>query len=274
MMGSGMFEGLGSILAPGEHEYYTPGDNAGLALTLVKLLADETFMNFYSVVNREEFTQSITQSKNYIISLVEENSLKRLNGQKLLEDVLFWADNIIEPSRLWSLDFLLSPLIQALYELNHNDFVIDLSKLQGYEPGTSKLIISLKGAKERPLRLACKGDVDTFGMWLEYCDVELKGKAVDAAKGARYCTFTFTEAESLYKGLSCCEHRWFILRELPGMDPQPIPRGDYPESCTFYLRKGLGNLQRHGTILTEYRKHGNKLYIPKRFGKGWQKVGP
>ncbi len=88
-------------------------------------------------------------------------------------------------------------LIQTLYFEGHNDFVADVSELNGKMErdighgihAVDSLGTFLVSRPEEPLRLACKGAVNKLGLWAHHCHLTHHGEAHQIGSSGRWSTY-------------------------------------------------------------------------------------
>lgn len=80
--------------------------------------------------------------------------------------------------------------VQALYELEHNDFLVDLSPITAFHDSETLYRLGndfgryLKGGEGNLLKMECRGNFTDVCEESRYCAVELSGTAVNVAKSA------------------------------------------------------------------------------------------
>lgn len=144
---------------------------------------------------------------------------------------------------------LLDPLVQALYDRGHNDFVLDLTPLIDEKHSVNSIAFGLRGSEERPLSLVCKGETAFFGGYVSDCNLVLEGDmshdnshggagmgalrstisaegrlAPRTALGAEQCTFTLASMGHrcrIYSGLEDAISRVERIFEQAGTPSDP-----------------------------------------------------
>ena len=112
--------------------------------------------------------------------------------------------------------YLLTPLVQALYNLDYNDFTLDIAALHGTELKGS-MGLHLEGTPSRALRITYQGKVHAVGYRTKYCDISIEGPL---AKGAGF------EAE----------HSEFTIHHLDASTFTSLPfLGTSSRSCIFHI---------------------------------------
>ncbi len=209
MSANASFEGLDEVLAAREPaEDYTPG-SSGFLFSHVERLIEEFLdgsisdigKDIYAAVGnspqgiaarllpchqREGFYRERTQQP--VVAMRAERLSRLLpdgefDANALLDTVIgglsqrdyhdSFAYFVGEPHL--DLSDLIDPLVQALYDRGHNDFVLDLTPLIDDEPSVNSIAFGLKGSKERPLSLVCKGETAFFGGYVSDCRLRLDG---------------------------------------------------------------------------------------------------
>ena len=191
-------------------------------------------------------------------------------------------------------DLVVSPLIQALYSLGHNDFMIDLGWIfKGETPAYS--IRYLAGTEEKPLRIACSGNAGCVANRVERCDLRYTGDTQSLGTAAK-------DSRLVAKGAvgdagMCADNTEFHLPSVESLITKALVFG---EGSTYYVddtcidsrqRRSLWrsmfwytNVEKetplvsieplrliaHRLGLLTYQNH---LYIPRENGK-WTEVVP
>ncbi len=165
-----------------------------------------------------------------------------------------WTDNVM----INDLDVFLNVVVQGLYNLNYNNFQLDITPFSRYEHSeVDDLACDLLGIEEDPLVLKLVGDAWNFGHGNEHCVLELYGDAHSAGGGSenshyllhgkagnlaftsRFCTYELEQSGHVCAGTV---------------------------GCTFYAKKGLGSV-----VDWPFWDENNKLYYPDD-KDGWKQI--
>ncbi len=126
-------------------------------------------------------------------------------------------------------DLVVSPLIQALYSLGHNEFTVDLGKILGGDaPDYS--IRYVAGTEERPLRISCMGDAGCVANRIAHCDLRYTGDTESLGTSAK-------DSRIVAKGRvgdagMCADRTEFHLASAESLTTRALVFG---EGCTYYV---------------------------------------
>lgn len=168
---------------------------------------------------------------------------------------------------LTRMDSLFSPLLQALYNLERNDFDLDLSHLP-VRP--YRMMTYLSGTEDNVLRLSYNGKVWRFGEYLSHCSLDAKGH-VQYLVGHKTQDSEFilhVPPENI--GDSGLNNRF----RLSGIDELSLPYIQYykyPPRIALVLKRG--DCITEALVEKHFFKNGNQLHIPEGPG-GWKEVLP
>ncbi len=246
-------------LSSKKRETYTPAElNAYSELfDEIKLYWENTYMKnvFLSYGEKVEDLDCI------ITNYVQED----IDPRQFLDAVVLEAS--AKGASSFMLTELMSPMLQALYNRGHNDFVIDFALYSLDRPVlATTLAHDLKAEPDRRLKAMFLGiDVTMFAQYVENCDLVLDGEVYHLGNDSTDSKFTVTKQVHLVplgQWASGCEFRLY----------QP----DYCESMlSEYI---LGELQPEEPALKFLENHGfwkrnNTLYVPDD-SEEWSEVLP
>lgn len=164
---------------------------------------------------------------------------------------------------------VLDPLVQALYDLGCNGFLIDLTPLGGHLDEIG-YCLSGKPGMER-LTAAYTGDVRGFGKLNFLCTLRLRGGAEHGGRDA-------LSSEYWFDGPVRNAGRWsescvFYLQDLLGIPPL----AGNPLDCTYYVGRRSSSLEREemAALLAAEAPHflsRNRLFVLGGSG-GYEEVG-
>ena len=242
--------------------------------------------------NNSAIEETFSRTTGRIRTLAVAEDPQVFNPQALLDATVYQLSETPYPAGRNDNGFLcgrlLSSIVQALYDLGHNGLCLDLSLLK--EPPMT-VATALKGSQGERLMLRCLGDVGSYGISVEHCDLELvgstgclgghsiggtfqaTGKVKDAGNTSQGCTY---HIDSLYAvsvtSLGAC--RFYIHDE--GWNIYSGPREWLKGTARF--RKKVKELKKNRFFepeLFEWKEPepGNSIYVPD--GKGeWKEVMP
>lgn len=212
---------------------------------------------------------------------------KELDHNALLESVIGELSENAEQNEFHYPDYLLNPLVQALYLAGCNDFYLDLTRVQKVITDPFAVATRFKGESGRWLRATYVGEVSSLGVGSTHCDLELCGKALYAgtlgdsvkvtldtdvekelALGSTGSSYIVPTAESLLR-------TWdgSFLTE-PEKQLNHVPKG-----CRFHVKAGLTEGELGQLAETELFRCGkfyackNALLVPDCLGS-WKEVFP
>ncbi len=175
-------------------------------------------------------------------------------------------------------EMLLDPLIQALYNVGYNDFIIDTSG-----SGLSRTDIGngLTGRRGNPLNMRFIGRVRHFGAYVSDCSLELHGTSFGSdsvATGAYRSDFKFKENISAFgNSARKCTFTFNSLRNYLSQIQQLRWGIDAPNNSKVYVHEVLAeaeiDLLNSAHFFTYNSRHRNQLYVPDDSG-GWEEVTP
>ncbi len=200
MSRSGMFEGLEGVVEPSGGDSYEAGSfgfDLPLVNSVMQFYIDEGFdrvHTFYWGVPHKKTADSRRNGfYRKLKGMLKEGMQEGFDSNVFLDAMierLNWEMSPHEnhPSKP---GMMLDTLVQALYNLGQNDFMIDL---QGYQQGRSKLTMlgrKIRGTKERTLNATYSGMVEIFGADSSYCHLTFQGDVKSGSHQARFNTFDY-----------------------------------------------------------------------------------
>ncbi len=167
-------------------------------------------------------------------------------------------------SRLTYLGHLLDPLVQALYDLGHNDFTIDCDALPCYP---DSLGYYLGGEESRRLRAAYRADPGYFGHKTAHCDLTLVGNAFRLGTFSKWSGFSIEgEAHQVAHYSSHCSYR---LRAFQCLSVT----SEMPSDCEFRISQKMTPGRMRRLKGDNFFRQGNTILVPDGSG-GWTEVRP
>jgi len=189
-------------------------------------------------------------------------SKPQLDGQDFLDAIIMKLEKADEIHQQNS-DFLLSPLIGALYD-GEDRLTVDYQRFYWLQFVARRLM----GTAEKPLFVNYllpedNGDYScaSLGEGAKHCKIAFRGtKPLWMGKGAKHCSFHMQRVPSMlgYEAYHCT----FYLE-----DVDDVSFSSREEASITYVN-GTGEINFPDTFFVR----GNQLLIPD--GKGWQKVWP
>ncbi len=272
MVSGAAFEGLADAVRQEEAEAYEPG-LAGFGHGLVENVADfymgkveENESRGGGMPTRRQHLYAFRKmlgdippgefNANLFIDAVLSSILERLS-ESPFDDIMANLDYLGE---------FLDPLVQHLYNQGHNEFSIDLTRMEKYPPSVAT---EIRGTKKRPLRLTCHGELYFFGSdsrhcvltnqgnvfycgdYASSCDIRIFGKAANAALMANGSAFTLADHKVLYN-----------------FEGQTL---SLPEDCTFYISKELTPYQQKRLRKGGLLGNGNRIFHQGK-DSAWEEV--
>lgn len=162
------------------------------------------------------------------------------------------------------MDTMFSPLLQALYRIGYNGFCLDALHLP-VRP--FRMMTSLSGTADNPLRAAYNGAVWCFGEYASHCSLECVGEVQYMAGQKAEHSELLLHVPPEEMGDSAEDTAFF----LPGVDEVTLPQildYIYPPRIQVIIKKG--ELVTEATIERHFFTKGNNIYIPD--GNGWRGV--
>ncbi len=218
-----IFDGIEDTLTPEEREHYEPGV-VGFDLALVEHLVDR----FISTKMKTHYNR-LSSEVSYLKGILPTADDEEFKPNAFLDEIVARMNERLPPSRIRSTNRLFDPLIQALYENGHNDFVLDLMPLQFKAEDALfpiyRLADNLEGTCERPLSISYRAHTEEFAMWVRFCDIQLDGHTSEGG----YCAYKSTLAFNGKVKTPGCHAEESVLH-LEEMDSQVIISTD----CTYH----------------------------------------
>lgn len=281
-----MLQGLGGIVQPREEGSYEPGRQACTLESLDSIMeacqgiARESSLLWDCSTDKERFRHHTRNVR----MLLAAGDRGEFSGQEMLDAMIFRVGGTrgSHPQDSFFHGYILSTVIQALYDLGHNGLVLDLSLYHE----SLECIAGISGFKDDPLRLTCRGDVQSFGYGSSWCELELIGDASDIGTHATDCTFTALGSRG-YAGHDSRRSIYHVA-SLDAVSPAAAA------ACAFYIHEDnegacegildwLGKkLKVTGKMRALKKCHffdplsytgKNALYVPDGRG-GWKEVRP
>lgn len=166
--------------------------DCGLADELFALYKDDTFNNpiLFAHLYKNHFKDTVELVRDCITPFEDELEHHEIVLDQLVTRLYLGG----EDPCLQKVSNIFCATVQVLYELEHNNFIVDLSPLTAFHdsapPYGYKYLLGndfgkyLHGKEERHLRLECRGNFTDVCEESKYCTVGLKGTAVNIAKSA------------------------------------------------------------------------------------------
>ena len=294
-MSRGLFEGL--PIPPREEAYtrdYIPS-GVNLAHTMEDEIAERITLDFITTWDRHYRIGKLWDRREPQHSTLQEHYLKEMSNlldeqqnldhNRLLEQVVLRL--VIEGTDCHQryAGALLTPLVQGLYDIGHNNFYMDL--LLSTIP--KELGTGLCGRHRRPLRMRCKGNVHRFAEKARDVDLILDGDTRFGGHRSRDSMFTFLRSVDLSNSP---RHSTFHLDSIDQVATDHSLKmwrshkkkiketcETMPAHCRFYIQNKPDD-----SILEELAEVGffehtfpfrkrNRLYVPQGKG-GWKEVTP
>ena len=162
------------------------------------------------------------------------------------------------------MDTLFSPLVQALYDLGHNGFSIDVFPLSQIP---YRMASYLSGTEDNPLKLSYNGRAWSFGQYPTYCQLECFGEVYHMAGNKARDSEVVLHNPPEGMGDLALDTKFF----LHGVDDIAIPQRIYPPRLELVLK--MGSSEDKITVQNTFFKNRNSIYIPDGNG-GWKEVPP
>ena len=169
-------------------------------------------------------------------------------------------------------------MVQSLYDLGHNGFLVDVSTL---ENSPKRVAIYLRGKRRNPLRARyITPSIELFGWDNRYCELELWGDTENGGGLSRVSTFNFHGAveRAGSQSMSCEYH----VRSATSLSRYAIGSDFYIEEAP--LERSEGQFSLHASEPLESVDEGffgrklpllkkNRVYLPQGVGN-WREVTP
>ena len=215
-------------------------------------------------IKTELFEQRVENYVTTLGSVTDEDFVYQLFLDTLVYQLEWKHEEEANPAFM---NFLFSPLVQALYNLEYNGFHLDISGLTIGSPW--QMVSHLRGTPDNPLRLTYKGDAYHCGAHLNHCELTAIGKVEVLGFSASHSDFTFRgEAKTLAIEAEQCTFR------IPGVDHAHITQLSFPTSFVDYdvsMHTVDGVLHSYFKLPHNFFENKNSLYIPDGEG-GWKEV--
>jgi len=198
-------------------------------------------------------------------------------------------------------EIVLSPLLQALYNQGHNDFVFSL-EMKRPPP---YLLRYLRGTKQNPMRISCSADARCVANRVEYVNLQFNGSINELGTAAKRSVLT-ANGEVNAAGSFAARTEFYV----PSLGTLTKDFVGFGEGCTFYVDGQFDDsdatysqsfltyvLRRHGFwwdmnlndsklgsrllrgVMKSFSKMGlnayrNRLFIPSGDDGDWEEVFP
>ncbi len=178
-------------------------------------------------------------------------------------------DSLTDFEQTYWTSYLLDPLVQALYDMGHNCFLIDLAALGNQEclaihltgaihdfagnaaaPLTATYLtdsVTVFATDVRNCRLTLKGNASYAGASSSLSDLTLLASVGTCGIDAANCSFTLGAVEPVLKSAQNLRH------------------------CEVYVKDGVSLPDRVDLHLKGFYRNSNTLYVPARDG-GWRRL--
>ena len=285
-MSGAAFEGLEGILPAGEREQYEPGLPGVVGRGWIEPLIDAYLRGEFSMdydYRREDAVKDIRAELEGVAHHGE------FDANRFLDTLLLRTSLTMEEKSILTLATLMNPLLQALYELGHNGFMLDMREM----PFVNSIANGLQGTPERPLELSLIGMwtsdafewpclVHDIGSRTEHCIITMQGDVnmigresirseyiIDGAvyhlgiDGAQ-CTYRLTNPDSVRVRGYGWKHQ---LRRAFGMRSKI-------QVLSSVRKEAHPSITAYATYLEpDFFGSGNTLLVPDGAG-GWKEVTP
>ena len=269
-MSGAAFEGLEGLSSAELGESYEPGSTGFEQSMLDALLADIIGIvddcRWHYVVYYYNEKEELYLGKDGFRRAVQRTTalLSRgdwSGGQELLDAAVLRLPCLLDEYGIERSNYVLDPLIQALYLVGENGLTLDLSPLgrvHQYHAATH-----LSGVPGNPLHLVFRGlGVDLFGTESSHAVFDVHSPVYE--RGGCKATFSFFDFHGQVGmpgcwGSDCTLH----MDEIYG----------YPtdaEGCSYYVRNGFGELRARAYAEEGFFTSRNRLFVPK--GSDWEEV--
>jgi len=191
------------------------------------------------------------------------------DANKFLDDLTWYIPLETDITHACYFNYFIDPVLQALYNNGHNDFVLDFNRL----PPTSRILgfQTLRGKDDNLLSVTILGDVIECGDRVSYCKIEVLGN-VGWAVGTMASGCEFVIHGSVRKA-----GRESVRCKYELSDFDPLPR--YSQSDAEYLnneyhvRAPLTPSVRKKIFESDFFIMKNRLFVP-RTDTEWEEVTP
>ena len=266
-----IFEGLPEHRSQ-TYEAYQPG-SLGYDPQLVERLRD--WFPGISNLNFKSPKYTVLDELAYLAHELGPGNFPALKPNAFLDALMALVIPEADNHHLRTFYCLTDPILQTLYDVGYNNFVLNIGK-----PDRSPWIgWELMGTERRPLTLKITGDVDTLGSLSQHCDFEVIGDIQSTGFKAKHCTFRLRglveELDLKARNSEVIDCTYYIE------SPEPLeqlcntiyPKWKLPQGCAFYVGSEIRQktLSRFKNKL--FFKYKNGLYIPDG-NEGWLRVDP
>ncbi len=282
-----MLDGLQGIVRPEDMEHYRSDSPDIVGMDCIGRLVDACLREKFSYDDRRE--DAVTDIRSELEGVAHH---EEFDANRFLDMLLLRLSQSAERKLLYSLHFLVNPLLQALYGLGHNGFLLDLRDMPAF---TNSIGDYLCGTPERPLELnlrymwasdttelpysvhntcsrmehcvaTVRGDVNRVGTGSMRSEYILDGSVHGIGREGTQCTYRLTNPESAVLGYYPTRN---LLRRLLGK------RSDSNFQMVSTVREGTHpSVTAYATYMQQdFYDRGNTLLIPDGEGS-WKEVKP
>ena len=188
-----LFEGMGELELSAKGERYEKG-----SFDFASLVSQVTDYYHTNLLNPNRLTtpQSKQPSRTWFSAATEEiqQMVQSYEGASLdqggfINAVIEKVAGSVESPDHAGKNLFLDALVQGLYNLGYNNFIVDVSGLDLLDGGIAGY---LGGSEENVLRATYRGSVDVFGSRAEWCDLTLVGETRCGGDFAKHSALRFT----------------------------------------------------------------------------------
>lgn len=250
-------------------------EDCKLADALLALYLDETHDRLFRSAHLDE--DYFKDTVGLVRSHIESYGGRVEHHETVLDHLVTRLYQEGESPHLQRISNFFGALVQGLYELGHNDFLVNLSPLTMCRASGTVYRLGnefgkhLRGKEGRLLRMECRGDFSDVCKYSRYCAVELKGTAVTIAESADTVVIT-SLGPTGFAGAAAVECELYVKSQ-----DSVMKNGWYN---TFYVRDGvteefLRSLEKPMMTAVgekDFFERGNRVLVPGSAGN-WAEVG-
>jgi len=245
----------------GKREPYEPGK-----LGYPEGILDE-ILELYLDIPEEDFSETRDNLEPVIGRAAYKLCLyprDEFNPNALLDGLLHKLYAKATDSYLTSGGHLVSAVMHILFNLQYNDFLLDVSPYPTtYPNGLNSIACDLRGEPDRYMKVTCIGDIKEVGIGLDYCDLSYKGTVVNVACGAKHSILTL-QGSFKYFGMVSEDSEFHVPAHYTPKLSTLMKR------CTVYADSDDIDLE---TLPEKFFLKENTLRVPDGAG-GWKEVIP
>ncbi len=279
------FEGLEDIVFPEAKGHYEPGgtgEEMELSKQLMELWSKETLR--FGAVNSTMFVYDFVRKFNRGVAAItdiiegheyEPQALINTMTYRLHDVNLSKSTNIVSES----LGHFLNALVQSLYNLGHNGFIVDTRHFNITPKDMGKWLV---GKVENEFELTMLGNVTSIGTKVRHCKISHYGEALYTGKDAHQSKFHLSGTHervgsgaylSVFHGVDSMLDIFGMHKEYRDTHAERIPY-----QCIFLAQEkgneAMGLFERIGFWYSKNRlvgTFGNTIFLPDGSG-GLKKV--